>query len=835
MNLVQMSAAGAVVIAAVILIRALAMHRLPKRSFLILWGVALARLLIPFRLRTPLSAYNLARALPAEPGASAAVEAMRRATVAARVAPPAPADAVHAAGRPAAVSPWMLVYLAGLIACLLFFGLNYVRCRREFRCSLPVRSAFARDWLAAHPLRRRVSLRQSDRVSTPLTYGLFRPVILMPKGMDWSDERALGYVLAHEHTHIRRFDAGLKLILIAAACVHWFNPLVWAMYVLANRDVELACDEAVVRRFGDGARADYAMALISMEERRSGRPVPLCAPFSKTAIEERIRAIMKFKRKSVLAALVAAAIVLGIAAAFATSAEDGGAQAQPAGAALAQADAAWLESLRFPGYEDMPVAEYRARASVALDSREALDRLERLAQDEELYAQRDGDELAAFLHDALVPLVAEQWRERDFGGSAEANAGTGDRAVLEYWGTLHILYEDVLTVGQYSAARKEFAACIQRRMDGMTAAELRDAAFVEEAVRAEIDRFAEEDCPEGLEIAADIFCQPLNAADVYNGRFGDIARKWDEELSPYVPFGLKYEYNPDFSGNGLHMEYEGQTVRGIVDGDGWITEHAGSGYPKDAIELYAVYEGDELVGLRPANAQEAEYWNQARDLVSEERPIGETRERMYAPGDVEDYRALLALMEPDYRAMRVSEFNVALLDCVDAMDGDSLEGILNDVMLDEFPLELSAEQRRFLCLTFPLSNGENAELVRALNAGVPQGDPQYGWVLLSKPSQDGLAWCSLWYQFTYRISDGDALTVGERDDCVDGFMQAVEDFWAETSLDGLLQLTEADVADRMRALAEAHSSAQLTIQLDGDQMQFEKMDERALAAESPRD
>lgn len=72
----------------------------------------------------------------------------------------------------------------------------------------------------------------------------------MPKSTDWSNEGTLRFVLEHEFVHVQRFDALSKLALIAAVCVHWFDPLVWVMYVLANRDLELSCDETVVHRFG---------------------------------------------------------------------------------------------------------------------------------------------------------------------------------------------------------------------------------------------------------------------------------------------------------------------------------------------------------------------------------------------------------------------------------------------------------------------------------------------------------------------------------------------------------------------------------------------------------
>ena len=119
--------------------------------------------------------------------------------------------------------------------------------------------------------------------------------------------------------HIRRFDSIKKLVLITVLCVHWSNPLVWAMYILANRDIELSCDEAVVRLFGENTKAAYARALISMEETRSGL-TPLCNNFSKNAIEERITAIMKIKKRTIFSFVLAGVIVAGTATAFATSA-----------------------------------------------------------------------------------------------------------------------------------------------------------------------------------------------------------------------------------------------------------------------------------------------------------------------------------------------------------------------------------------------------------------------------------------------------------------------------------------------------------------------------------
>ena len=127
-----------------------------------------------------------------------------------------------------------------------------------------------------------------------MTYGLFRPVILLPKGLDWEDETALAHILTHEYIHIRYLDGLTKLVLTGTLCVHWWNPAVWLMVVLANRDLELACDEAVVRRLGDPA--SYARTLLTMEETRAG----LCPQFAQSSIEERIKAMMKKKRIPVI-------------------------------------------------------------------------------------------------------------------------------------------------------------------------------------------------------------------------------------------------------------------------------------------------------------------------------------------------------------------------------------------------------------------------------------------------------------------------------------------------------------------------------------------------------
>lgn len=212
-----------------------------------------------------------------------------------------------------------IAWAVGCVLFLLFFIVSYVKCILNFSVSVPVENDFCLYFIKNHSGRRKIQVRQSTLVKAPLTYGLLHPVILMPENTDWENQKQLEYIFAHEYTHIRRFDLITKIILVAALSIHWFNPFVWMMYILCNRDLELSCDEAVVHAFGESAKSDYARVLIDMEEQKK-RMLPLCSSFSKNAMEERIVAIMKIKKRTIPAAVAAAVLVCGVSGIFATSA-----------------------------------------------------------------------------------------------------------------------------------------------------------------------------------------------------------------------------------------------------------------------------------------------------------------------------------------------------------------------------------------------------------------------------------------------------------------------------------------------------------------------------------
>ena len=195
LSLIEMTVSGGVLILAVMLVRALVLDKLPKRAFLVLWALAAARLLVPVGVPSALSVWTLAE----EPLRQEAVEILPRENLVwtkpnAVVTPEDPAPAPGPPALPAgpdAPPPvetgkldfpvWTAVWLTGLCLCAGFYLLTYLRCRRAFREAVPVEDEAVDRYLAERPLRRRVQVRQWGRETGPMTYGILRPVILLPK------------------------------------------------------------------------------------------------------------------------------------------------------------------------------------------------------------------------------------------------------------------------------------------------------------------------------------------------------------------------------------------------------------------------------------------------------------------------------------------------------------------------------------------------------------------------------------------------------------------------------------------------------------------------------
>ena len=319
MSLLQMSFLGTVIILLIVVLRAVLINRLPKKTFLILWWIALIRLLVPFSIKSVTSIYSLLQSIYSDINPVRTAQTTTFLPIHGNMPEIANGLSEAMVQRTESISILSVIWLAGLLLCFGFFAVSYIKCYREFRFSLPVENDILEAWKEKHPLKRSLSIRQTETIAAPLSYGVIRPVILMPKNTEWKNIYQLRYVLEHEYVHIRRLDMLTKLIMIAAVCIHWFNPLVWVMYILFNRDLELSCDETVVCRFGMDIKSVYATTLISMEEKKSGL-TPLCNSFSKNAIEERIRAMMKIKKTSKFAVIISVVLVICVTGGFATSA-----------------------------------------------------------------------------------------------------------------------------------------------------------------------------------------------------------------------------------------------------------------------------------------------------------------------------------------------------------------------------------------------------------------------------------------------------------------------------------------------------------------------------------
>lgn len=235
MTLLEMSVSAMLLIAVIAAIRGMGIHKLPKKLLLVFWGIVLFRLLVPFEIQSPLSVYSAANRVQYIPEFTQGISQIENFVKTSAVsmptvqAVPQAITATHQQAVSTAISPFVMIWIVGMAALATYMIAVHLRCLREYNASLPVENNFVAMWMSQNPLRRHMQVRQTDKIVAPLTYGILKPVILLPKTMDWQNEQQLQLVLAHEMAHIRRFDTLWKLVLAAALCVHWFNPLVWVM------------------------------------------------------------------------------------------------------------------------------------------------------------------------------------------------------------------------------------------------------------------------------------------------------------------------------------------------------------------------------------------------------------------------------------------------------------------------------------------------------------------------------------------------------------------------------------------------------------------------------
>ncbi len=294
--LLEMTLTGGVLILLVLLLRTMFLNRLPKTAFIVMWAIVLLRLLLP------VSFFGTATAVTvADTSEVTTVEAVTP-TEETEVSQVITLDSYDSTKESEAVAEttgktdiFGIIWLIGAVLCGIVLVISYVLSFRRFSLSENLESEFIASFQRSNKLRRTVTIKLSDKTTTPFTYGIIHPVILLPMDMDLSDEKQLKYVLMHEYIHIRKLDNLLKGISSIAVCIHWFNPLVWVMNKFLSRDIELRCDETLLKNCEGDCRAEYALTLIDLEDKRR-RSLAIGTAFAKEPAEERVRAIMKYRK-----------------------------------------------------------------------------------------------------------------------------------------------------------------------------------------------------------------------------------------------------------------------------------------------------------------------------------------------------------------------------------------------------------------------------------------------------------------------------------------------------------------------------------------------------------
>ena len=300
LKLLNLSISASWLVLAVLVLRLIS-KRSPKWVNVLLWGIVALRLVLPFSIESALSLIP-----SAETVSPAAVQFDPAPTITSGVSiidnAVNPSLSEHFAAVPtASVNPLYVwteiagwVWLIGLGAMLLYALVSYLRLRRRVSVSLPIRD---RIYLC-------------DAISSPFILGVVKPHIYLPSGLD---EVQRQNVLAHERAHLARRDHWWKPLGFALLAVYWFNPVLWLAYTLLCRDIELACDEKVIRDMDVAAKKAYSIALLSCSTHRN--QISACPlAFGEVGVKERVRNALHYKKPAfwVVAASVAVCVVVAV-------------------------------------------------------------------------------------------------------------------------------------------------------------------------------------------------------------------------------------------------------------------------------------------------------------------------------------------------------------------------------------------------------------------------------------------------------------------------------------------------------------------------------------------
>lgn len=304
LKLVNLSISASWLILAVLVLR-FVLKKAPKWVMPLLWGVVALRLVCLFSIESALSLIPSAETIPSEIVTETREPVLyEQATLDIVTNPTLPSAAevpVGVSRQQAQVdfNIYSVLWLAGMAALLVHALVSAGKLKRKLATAILLRD----------------NIYESEFVDSPFVFGVVKPNIYLPMHMD---EGTAAYVIAHEHAHLARRDHWWKVLGYLVLALHWFNPLVWVAYILFCRDIELACDEKVVKGLDGAARADYSQALLSCAA--PGRAVAACPlAFGEGNIKTRVKSALHYKKPAFWVAAAAVLAVVIVAVCFLTN------------------------------------------------------------------------------------------------------------------------------------------------------------------------------------------------------------------------------------------------------------------------------------------------------------------------------------------------------------------------------------------------------------------------------------------------------------------------------------------------------------------------------------
>ena len=304
LKIINMSISASWLVLAVLILR-FVLKKAPKWINVLLWGIVAIRLICPFSFESTLSLIPSAETIPLNigmdttPTINSGISAINNA-----VNPIISQFNTPMAG--ASINPLQItigiyeyIWIFGMIALALYTAISYWRLHRKVDTAV----------------RYKDNIFQSENVSSPFVFGIIKPRIYLPFKMNGQD---LEHVVAHEHAHIRRKDHWWKPFGFLLLTIHWFNPLMWMAYVLLCRDIELACDEKVIKELGNEQRGDYTQALVACSVNR--RMIVACPlAFGEVSVKERVKSVMNYKKPAFWVIIISVIVCVGVAVCFLTN------------------------------------------------------------------------------------------------------------------------------------------------------------------------------------------------------------------------------------------------------------------------------------------------------------------------------------------------------------------------------------------------------------------------------------------------------------------------------------------------------------------------------------